>query len=224
MKFKINHIHRWDIKPSDAILLQNKLNKEIREFPLKKEIKKIAAIDVSYKQKTDKVFVAVIIFDIEKFKVVNSIIQPGKNVYPYIPGLLSFREAPPVLNVLEKIDEDVDLFLFDAQGRAHPRGLGLASHIGLFIDRPTIGCAKSRLCGYYEIPPDRRGGYSFLYSKNNEVIGVVLRTRQGIKPVFVSVGNNITLNESIKIVLRVTGRYKIPEPLRLAHLLSKSVW
>lgn len=143
-------------------------------------------------------------------------------VFPYIPGLLSFREAPLLLGALAKIKREPDIILFDGQGIAHPRRMGIATHLGLFLEKPTIGCAKSLLVGKYLHPGGRKGSYSLLEDKG-EVIGAAVRTRKEKKPVFVSPGDGIDLMTSIEIVLRCTGRYRLPEPLRQAHLLVKEI-
>lgn len=143
-------------------------------------------------------------------------------VFPYIPGLLSFREAPPLLGALAKIRREPDIILFDGQGTAHPRRMGIATHLGLFLEKPTIGCAKSLLVGKYLPPGGEKGSYSLLEDKG-EVIGAVVRTRKEKKPVFVSPGDGIDLMTSIEIVLRCTGRYRLPEPLRQAHLFAKEI-
>ena len=144
-----------------------------------------------------------------------------KLTFPYIPGLLSFREAPACIAAVEKLKVEPDVFVIDGQGIAHPRRLGLATHLGLFFDKPTIGCAKSRLTGYFENPPLEKGAYSLLKDKD-EVIGAVVRTRTNVKPVFISVGNKCRLDDAIKITLDCTTKYRLPEPTRLAHqLVSK---
>jgi len=141
-----------------------------------------------------------------------------KLMFPYIPGLLSFREAPVCIAAVKKLKHEPDAFIVDGQGIAHPRRLGLAAHLGLFFDKPTVGCAKSRLTGEYEEPRTRKGAYSFL-KDGNEVIGAVVRTRDDVKPLFVSVGNKCLLQDAIDIVLACTVKYRLPEPSRLAHHL-----
>jgi deoxyribonuclease V len=146
-----------------------------------------------------------------------------KVTFPYIPGLLSFREAPVCLAAVEKLQTQPDVFIIDGQGIAHPRRLGLATHLGLFLDKPTIGCAKSRLTGTFQEPPLEKGAYSLLKdemrkkSTEPEVIGAVVRTRTNVKPVFVSVGHKCLLEDAIRVVLDCAVRYRLPEPTRLAH-------
>jgi deoxyribonuclease V len=151
-----------------------------------------------------------------EFERVETVAAEQETRFPYIPGLLSFREAPVCLEAVGKLRRQPDLFVIDGQGVAHPRRLGLASHLGLFFDRPTIGCAKSRLIGTYDEPGPEKGACSPLYDRE-EVIGAVVRTRSRVKPVFVSVGHKCTLEDAIHVTLACTTRYRIPEPTRLAH-------
>ena len=137
---------------------------------------------------------------------------------PYIPGLLSFREAPACLEAVEKLSHNPDMFIVDGQGIAHPRRLGLAAHLGVIFAKATIGCAKSRLCGQFVEPGIEKGSYSYLTDRD-EKIGAVLRTRKNVKPVFVSVGNKYLLKDAINITLACAVKYRLPEPTRLAHQL-----
>jgi len=171
-----------------------------------------------------------------EFEVIETATASQKLSFPYIPGLLSFRESPVCLSAVEKLKKEPDAFMIDGQGVAHPRRFGLAAHLGLFFDKPTIGCAKSRLTGYFEDPPPEKGAYSFLRDKksyqtdasderrttSDEIIGAVVRTRSKVEPVFVSVGNKCLLEDAIEITLAWTTKYRLPEPTRLAHqLVSK---
>ena len=159
----------------------------------------------------------------------------GKVTFPYIPGLLSFREAPVCIAAVEKLRKQPDVFIIDGQGIAHPRRLGLAAHLGLFFDKPTIGCAKSRLIGQFQEPPLQKGAYALLtdrktpeqntqYDARNtqyQTIGAVLRTRTNVKPIFVSVGHKCRLEDAVEITLACTTKYRLPEPTRLAHQLAR---
>jgi deoxyribonuclease V len=159
---------------------------------------------------------AVVVLRYPDFEIVEVATITGLIDFPYVPGLLTFREAPLVLAACEKLRVAPDLFIVDGQGLAHPRRIGLASHLGLCLDIPTIGCAKSRLLGAYEELGDASGSFTDLLD-NNEVIGAALRTRSGIKPVFVSVGHKISLQEALRWTLACCRGYRIPEPTRLAH-------
>jgi deoxyribonuclease V len=168
------------------------------------------------------------VLELPDFALVETTKAVRKVAFPYIPGLLSFREAPVCIAAVEKLKSKPDVFIIDGQGIAHPRRLGLAAHLGLFFDKPTIGCAKSRLIGIYEEPGLRKGAYTLLKDKRvsssdqYETIGAVVRTRTNVKPVFVSVGNKCLLKDAIEITLGCAVRYRLPEPTRLAHqLVSK---
>jgi len=155
------------------------------------------------------------------FEVIETATASQKLTFPYIPGLLSFRESPVCLAAVEKLKKEPDAFMIDGQGVAHPRRFGIATHLGLFFDKPTIGCAKSRLTGSFEDPSLEKGAYSPL-KDNEDVIGAVVRTRSNVEPVFISVGNKCLLEEAIEITLAWTTKYRLPEPTRLAHqLVSK---
>lgn len=210
----------WPATALEAIAIQRELAGAVKIQPLPHPPRVLAALDLGYMgppRKPTHQVAGAIVYDLVEKKVVErqAVIQPV--TFPYIPGLLSFREAPAALAAIEKIKIPVDLFLIDGQGIAHPRRIGIASHIGVLIDRPTLGCAKSRLTGRpeKELPPDR-GAWVNLVDKK-EVVGAMVRTRTGIKPLFVSVGHLMTLPEAIKIVLQLADRYRLPEPARLAH-------
>ena len=150
------------------------------------------------------------------FELVETVTASAKLTFPYIPGLLSFREAPACLAAVRKLTSKPDLFLIDGQGIAHPRRLGLAAHLGLFLDKPTVGCAKSRLTGTFDEPAPEKGASSSLYD-GEEVIGAVVRTRSNVKPLFISVGHRCRLEDAIRLTLACTTKYRLPEPTRLAH-------
>ena len=156
--------------------------------------------------------------DLSDFSIIETATAIRKVDFPYIPGLLSFREAPACIDAIEKLKSTPDCLIIDGQGIAHPRRLGIASHIGLLIDKPTIGCAKSRLIGTFDEPGNKKGSFSPLVD-SDEKIGVVLRTRTDVNPVFVSVGHKCTLDDAINVVLQCTTKYRLPEPSRLAHQL-----
>ncbi len=212
---KYLNLHSWKIKPGEAIQLQKELKKKIYLKKSFNKIKKVAGADVSYYK--NKMIAGVVIFEFPNFKIIErqSFISPVN--FPYIPGLLTFREGPSLLAAFKKIKNEPDIILFDGQGIAHPRRMGIATHLGLFLDKPTIGCAKSKLSGNYKDLGEEKGNYSFL-REGNEVIGAVLRTRKKVKPIFVSPGHKIDLHNSIEIVLKCTDKYKLPVPVREAHL------
>jgi deoxyribonuclease V len=218
MKYK--NLHRWDVTPKQAIGIQRALAKNITRPGRKLDkIEKIAGIDVSFRQA--KSCAAVCVFTYPGLALLEQKTAIIKTTFPYVPGLLTFREGPAVLNCLKKIKNKPDVILFDGQGIAHPRKMGLAAHLGLWLKLPTIGCAKTPLYGEFKMPAFKKGSYSFIKGPDS-LLGVVLRTKDNIKPIFVSQGYRITLEDAIKISLNSCTKYRLPEPLRAAHTLSKT--
>ena len=209
-------LHSWNLSYSDARDLQESLASKVKFIPLKKQPKLIAGIDCAFSKDGKKIIAAVVVLKLPDFVPVETTSALRKVTFPYIPGLLSFREAPVCIAAVEKLKTKPDLFIIDGQGIAHPRRLGLATHLGLFFDKPTIGCAKSRLTGTFEEPPVQKGTHNPLKDRG-QVIGAVIRTRTNVKPVFVSVGNKCLLKDAIKITLSCAVKYRLPEPTRLAH-------
>jgi len=226
-------LHSWNLSYSQARDCQKNLASKVKFIPLKKQPKLIAGIDCAFSKDGKKIIAAVVVLKLPNFTPVETTTASRKVTFPYIPGLLSFREAPVCIAAVGKLKTKPDLFIIDGQGIAHPRRLGLAAHLGLFFDKPTIGCAKSRLIGRFEEPPLEKGAYTLLKDKKRmkpdtqytirytqyETIGAVVRTRTNVKPVFVSVGNKCLLKDAIKITLACAVKYRLPEPTRLAHQL-----
>jgi deoxyribonuclease V len=215
---KIKQLHSWRVSTSEAKVLQQELSQKlIFNFPFSTHnIKMIAAADVSFNRFSKYLYAVIVLTTFPNLEL--QAVHAGRFEanFPYIPGYLSFREAPPVLKLFDKIECPPDVLLCDGQGVAHPRGLGLASHLGLFLDLPSIGCAKSVLVGEYEEPDVAKGSHTDLVYNGN-IVGAALRTREGVKPVYVSAGNKIDLSSAIEIVLKCSPKYRIPEPLRIAH-------
>jgi deoxyribonuclease V len=243
---QIKKLHSWNLSYSQAMALQKQLAEKVQLIQLKNQLKTIAGMDCALSNDGQKIIAAVVVLRTKTaeqslwgpapapafrqegaggFEIIETTDAIQKINFPYIPGLLSFRESPACLAAVEKLKTQPDVFIIDGQGIAHPRRLGLASHLGLFFDKPTIGCAKSRLTGYFENPPPEKGAYTLLKDKTNderrttsdEIIGAVVRTRTNVKPVFVSVGNKCLLKDAIKITLDCATGYRLPEPTRLAH-------
>jgi deoxyribonuclease V len=210
-------LHRWNLSPSAAIRLQLRLARRIREAPLPRRPRRVAGGDAAYLSGPALTIAAWVVYDPAHDRViaVAHAVQPTR--FPYVPGLLSFREVPALLAAARRLRVEPDVFMVDAHGRAHPRRLGMASHIGLLLDKPAIGCAKSRLCGEHSVP-GRRAGSSTPLIHNHEVVGQVVRTRRGSKPVFVSTGHRVTLRDAVAVALACCQGYRLPEPVRLAHL------
>lgn len=218
----IRHLHAWDLDFKQAKAVQSELQKQINICPLNKEIRYIAGADVSYSIMHQKYYAALIIFKFPELTITETHTAAGDVHFPYVPGYLTFREAPILLDAFRKIKTEPDVVIFDGQGIAHPRKMGLAAHVGIILDIPSIGCAKNKLIGSYDMPGNIKGFHSPLVYRN-EQIGAVVRTRTKVKPVFVSPGHKITLEESISLVLASATQYRIPEPTRQAHLLVNRI-
>lgn len=219
---QVKHLHVWDVSAQEAIQLQRELRSRLDLTKLPSPIRRIAGADVSFSRKSGRIWAGVVVFSFpELMKIEEKWIQ-DKVRFPYIPGLLSFREVPVLLKALKRLKTDPEVIICDGQGIAHPRGLGLASHLGLHVDRATIGCAKSRLVGDFSKVKEKKGSYTPLWYKE-QVVGAVVRTKRGVKPLFISPGNRITLDEAVKIVLECCGKYRMPEPTRQAHLLASGI-
>ena len=218
---KIRRLHSWNLSYQQAIALQKQLADKLLFTSLKKPPKLVAGLDCAFSKDKQKIIAVALILQLPNFELIETISTVKKVTFPYIPGLLSFREAPVCIATVEKLKKNPDLFIIDGQGIAHPRRLGLAAHLGLFFDKPTIGCAKSRLIGTFNEPPPKKGCYSLLKDKN-QTIGAVLRTRTNVKPVFISAGHKCQLDDAIKWALKCSIKYRLPEPTRLAHqIVSK---
>lgn len=205
-----------NITPKIAREQQVELAKMVDTSSSPQNIKIIAGVDMAFSKKPSTGFCAVTLFTYPDLKHIKTYTELDLVGYPYIPGLLSYREGPLILETLDKVEEEVDLFIFDGQGIAHPKGLGLASHLGVLLDKPAIGCAKSKLTGEYDEPGKTRGSKSDLKDKNGNIIGTVLRTQDDTNPVFVSPGHKIGIKEASDIILQCTTKYRLPEPTRIA--------
>ncbi|MCL6472843.1 MAG: deoxyribonuclease V [Firmicutes bacterium] len=221
---KVLKPHPWQVSIHEAAEIQNRLRQEIVISPINFEsINYVAGADVSFSKYSDDVFAAVVILSYPELSVIEEATASIKTSFPYVPGYLTFREGPALVVAFEKIRVEPDVIIFDGQGMAHPRGFGIASHMGVLLDRPSVGCAKSVLIGKYKEPAITRGSTSPLLDKNGRQIGVALRTRDNVSPVFVSIGNRISLEDSVKVVLSCAPRYRLPEPIRRAHSLSNKI-
>ncbi|MHC4165992.1 MAG: deoxyribonuclease V [Planctomycetota bacterium] len=209
-------LHKWNLSYARAREAQTSLAGKVQFTPLRTSPEVVAGIDCAFSEDGQRILAAVVVLRLPDFELLETAGAVRKVTFPYIPGLLSFREAPVCIAAVEKLRSRPDLFIIDGQGIAHPRRLGLAAHLGLFFDRPTVGCAKSRLTGDFEEPPSEKGAYTLLTAQS-ETIGAVVRTRTNVKPVFVSVGHKCVLTDAIGIVLACAVKYRLPEPTRLAH-------
>lgn len=216
---KIKTLHTWDVTYGEAVQIQEDLRKRLilSDDRHPSEIKTVAGADISYSRGDDLFFAAVVLLEYPTMKVLETVSFSQRVTFPYIPGLLTFREGPPLLKAFEHLSRIPDVAIFDGHGIAHPRGIGLASHMGLFLDVPTIGCAKKKLTGLYDEPGTGRGDYGLL-TLENETIGAAVRTKEKVKPVFISQGHKIGLTRAIDIALSCCTRYRLPDPTRKAHL------
>jgi len=223
-------LHGWNLSNRQAMDLQKRLACEVQFTPIEKPLNLIAGLDCALSKDGQRIVAAAVVLrfanaqkclwgqmETSDFELIETTSAAQPLSFPYIPGLLSFRESPVCIAAVEKLKNEPDVFIIDGQGVAHPRRLGLAAHLGLFFDKPTIGCAKSKLTGDFEEPSVGKGAYSPL-KDGDDVIGAVVRTRDNVEPVFVSVGNKCLLTDAIKITLDCTTRYRLPEPTRLAHM------
>ena len=207
------------MRPSltEARALQERLRAEVGEQDaLPEPLRLVAGADVSYDRGSPVLFAAAVLLDADTLDVVEVGAATARASFPYLPGYLSFRELSPLLAAFAQLRRRPDLVLCDGHGRAHPRRFGLACHLGVALDLPTIGCAKSRLVGEHRKPGARRGAHAALRD-DGETIGEVLRTRDGVAPVYVSVGHRVSLATARRLVLRFTPRYRLAEPIRAAH-------
>ena len=209
-------IHPWAVSIQDAFQIQKELTGKLVLEDDPGEPAYLAGVDVAFSRTRDLLFAAIVVLDAGTMELVEVVSAAQQPVFPYVPGLLTFREGPVVLQAYEKLEHEPDLMMFDGQGIAHPRGLGLASHIGVLLDKPSIGCAKSRLIGEFKEPKQKRGAMRTL-SIDRRKVGVVLRTRDNTKPLFVSPGHRVSIETAAKRVLEAGRGYRLPEPTRLAH-------
>ena len=213
---KVQGLHGFDLSPAEARRLQEELASSVVAGPALDLdcVRYVAGADVS--TAGDRAYATVVVLEFPALTLVEVQGFEAPLRFPYVPGLLSFRELPTVVGALEKVETAVDALILDAQGLAHPRRLGLASHLGIFVDVPTVGCAKSRLVGSFEQPGREKRSATDLVHRG-EVVGRVVRTREGVSPVFVSVGNCIDLVSAVELVLACCTKYRLPETTRQAH-------
>jgi deoxyribonuclease V len=212
------NLHPWDLQYSEAVKIQHELKDQLILKAPEMDLRLIAGADVSYSRGEDVFFSGVVVLEMPGMNIIEEATAEGRMDFPYIPGLLSFREAPVLIKAFEKVESVPDAIIFDGQGTAHPRGVGLASHMGLILGFPSIGCAKKNLVGSYEPVGSEVGAHTPIVFKG-DVVGAVLRTKRNVKPVFVSPGHKMDIPSAIEIVMKTCRGYKLPEPTRQAHLL-----
>jgi len=212
-------LHTWNLAPAQAVELQRRLAAQVVCEDALGPVRYVAGVDVGFEAGNTVTRAAVVVLDFPALIVADQAVARRPTAFPYIPGLLSFRELPAVLDAFARLTLQPDLILCDGQGLAHPRRFGLACHLGVWLDMPAIGVAKSRLIGTHEDVPVEKGAQRPLIDRG-ECIGTVLRTRAGVQPLYVSVGHRISLPTAVDYVLRCTPRYRLPETTRAAHKLA----
>lgn len=212
-------LHRWDVSPKEAVVVQRALQGRVVTEDAFGPLSRVAGIDVGFEDQGRVTRAAVVVLSFPGLEPECHAIARQPTRFPYVPGLLSFREVPAVLAALEKLGKQPDMLVCDGQGYAHPRRFGLACHLGVWTGLPSIGVGKTRLIGEHGPVPQGRGQWCPLVDKE-EVIGAVLRTRQGVKPVYVSIGHRLSLETAVDIVMRCCTRYRLPETTRSAHRLA----
>jgi deoxyribonuclease V len=219
---KIYQRHEWSLSTEQAIAIQEQLSNEvITEDELKQNIEYVAGVDMGFEENGTVSRAAVAVLSYPDLQIIETSIAYRPTTFPYIPGFLSFREVPAVLDALSKLKTTPDIILCDGQGIAHPRRFGIACHLGILIDIPTIGVAKSLLVGKHEPLPEAKGSWQPLIYKR-ETVGAVVRTRMGVKPVYVSPGHRISLPTAIEYALCCTTKYRLPETTRVADRLASA--
>lgn len=213
--------HPWQVSPAHACIIQAELAAEVEREDRFGPVNLVAGVDIGFEDNGHITRAALVVLSFPELELIERVIVRQPTNYPYVPGLLSFREIPALLQALDRLHNHPDVILCDGQGIAHPRRLGLASHLGLLIDHPTIGVAKQRLIGLYDDPPQRRGAWKPLRYRN-EILGAALRSRPDAQPIFVSIGHRVSLPSAIDLVLACTPRYRLPETTRIAHRFAST--
>jgi deoxyribonuclease V len=211
--------HRWDLMPKEAVALQRELASLVRIEPLGFQPLTIGGCDVSMNRFASEGYAGFVTLSYPDLDVLETSTVKAAIPFPYVPGLLSFREIPMLMAAWKILRQKPDVLMVDGIGIAHPRRIGIASHLGVLLDIPTLGCAKSVLTGTYEMPGREAGSVSALTdSRTGEAIGAAVRTKDGVNPVFVSPGHRMTIEEGVRLVLETTRGYRLPEPTRQAHM------
>lgn len=219
---KIRETHSFDLVPAAAARLQEVLRTRVRLSGDIGEVSLVAGADASYTMGSDEIYAVVVVLRCPDLTVVERVSACAETSFPYIPGLLTFREGPALLEAFRGLQSEPEVIFFDGQGIAHPRGLGIASHMGVLLDRPTVGVAKSLLVGTATDPGASRGSVSPV-RRDGETIGMAVRTKEKSRPVYVSVGHRIDLAQAVDLVLATARGYRLPEPTRQAHLFANAV-
>lgn len=202
--------------------IQNELRSKVKIQSFQRPIRTVAGADISYNRFSTTAYAVFVVLDFKTFERVDSSYYVGEMEFPYIPGFLSFREVPLLLKAWERLQTKPDLLFMDGQGIAHPRRIGIASHFGVLVDFPTLGCAKKKLVGHYQEPSPQAKSYSWMTDKK-EILGFAYRTKKNVSPIFVSPGHRVDIESALRIMNSMECRYRIPEPTRQAHLFANEI-
>ena len=214
----IAKLHNWNLTPQEAVRIQTEFRERLILKWDQRPVHTVGGVDVSIKDEFTRA--AIVVLRYPELTPIEAVVEDAPLVFPYIPGLLAFREGPAVLAAWTQLQHKPDLLMFDGQGIAHPRGVGIASHMGLWLERPTIGVAKSRLYGLHTEVGPKRGDRADLLDKNTNVIGAVVRTREKTNPLYISPGHLMDVTHAVEFVLACTTGYRLPEPTRWAHKVA----
>lgn len=223
LTMKIRSLHSWTLTPKEAVALQRRLVGRVITRNRLGPVRFVAGTDIAVSHRSADGYAGVVVMSYPDLRIVETVSVAAALTFPYIPGLLAFRELPLLLKAFARLKCVPDLILVDGQGLAHPRRFGIACHLGLLLDAPTIGCAKSRLFGRHTAPPLRKGRFATLYDNDNHVIGAAVRTKDRTHPIYVSIGHKISLPTAIRYTLACGRGYRVPEPTRQAHLFVGSI-
>ncbi|MPR32723.1 deoxyribonuclease V [Salmonirosea aquatica] len=216
------NLHPWTVTPAEAVALQQRLRERVRIEPLPAEPETIAGCDISFNKYEETVYAGIVVLRLSTLEVLEEVGVVSTAPFPYVPGLLTFREGPALIEAWQKLTIEPDVVMFDGHGIAHPRRMGIATHMGLWINRPSFGCGKSVLAGKFDDPAPERGNWTPMLHRG-DTIGAALRTKNKVNPVFVSPGHLIDLPTAIDLTLRCDGGYRLPEPTRRAHLFVNAL-
>jgi deoxyribonuclease V len=219
---KAASLHAWDLSPTEAVAVQKGLRDRVVLRPLPRDVRIVAGADISFDKYSDIIHAGFVVLRLPELEVVETAGVTTRTRFPYVPGLLSFRETPALIEAWERVSVRPDVVVLDGQGLAHPRRFGIACHVGLLFDLPAVGFAKTLFVGKYEEPAASAGSTSPLVDRG-ETIGAVVRTKDRTNPIFVSPGHLADTESAVALALRTTTRYRIPEPTRLAHLFVNAL-
>ena len=211
-------LHAWNVSTHEAIAIQQELRDKVKTVPLQEPVTYVAGADISFNRGSSVFYAGFVVFRYPSMKLCGHSLVVSESTFPYVPGLLSFRELPALIAAWNQMPLQPDVVIMDGHGIAHPRRLGIASHFGLWVNRPTIGCAKRLLVGMHGTLGQTAGSEAVIYDRH-ETIGVALRTRDRIKPVYISAGNLINTDDALRVARQCVGKHRLPEPTRRAHLL-----